>query len=174
MNTKGLIHIYCGDGKGKTTASLGLALRAACAGKRVYVLQFLKSDSSSETSINGVFGNMTLATVQKNVKFVFLMNEKEKQDNRNENHEVFNKVTASASAYDMLVLDEIIGCISIGQFDKTLLIDFLKNKPLGLEVVLTGRDPFPELIELADYVSEIKKIKHPYDKGVSARKGIEY
>ena len=76
-------------------------------------------------------------------------------------------------AYDMLVMDETLGAIEAGLLDEKVVIDFLKNKPEHLEVVLTGRYPSDELVELADYVSRIDKVKHPYDRGIKARKGIE-
>ncbi len=74
----------------------------------------------------------------------------------------------------MLILDEVFGAIHCGLLENKLLTDFIRNKPHGLELVLTGRDPDPEVIELADYVSEIKKVKHPFDRKIPARKGIEF
>lgn len=88
---------------------------------------------------------------------------------------LFEKVKEKCSGenIDLLILDEVIGACNTGVFDKNILIDFLKNKPKELEVVLTGRNPAPELVELADYVSEICKRKHPFDKGIPARTGVE-
>lgn len=76
--------------------------------------------------------------------------------------------------YDMLILDEVLDAVALNMLSENKLINFLENKPKGLEIVLTGRDPSEKLCSLADYISEIKKIKHPYDKGINARKGIEY
>ena len=76
--------------------------------------------------------------------------------------------------FDVLMLDEILASVRLGVVDAEQLLSFLKNKPENLEVILTGRDPIPELVEIADYVSEIKKIKHPFDAGIYARKGIEF
>ena len=81
---------------------------------------------------------------------------------------------AVEGGYDLLLLDEIIASVRLGVVDKDKLLDFLRKKPEKLEVIMTGRNPIPELLELADYVSEIKKIKHPFDKGILAREGIEY
>ena len=103
------------------------------------------------------------------------MTEEEKAQRRIFYAEQFRKVTQAAlqDRYDVLFLDEIIYTIRAGLFDETMLVGFLKNKPEHLEVILTGRDPGPQLIDLADYVSEIRKVKHPFDRGLPARKRIE-
>ena len=172
--TKGLIHIYTGDGKGKTTCALGLSVRAVGSGRKVYFLQFLKSWGSSEHNIK--LEGLTMKTVEDKVKFVFNMDEEEKEENRRLNEQKFLEVTrlVEEEGYDMLVLDEIIGTIVMEQISLDTVVNFLKNKPERLEVVMTGRDAPKELTDLADYVSEIKKIKHPFDKGMPARKGIEF
>ena len=137
----GRIHIYCGNGKGKTTCGMGLCVRAA---------------SGSQI-------------------FFDIYTEEEKAQRRIFYAEQFRKATQTAvqNGYDVLFLDEIVYTIRAGLFDEAMLIDFLKNKPEHLEVILTGRDPSPGLIELADYVSEIRKVKHPFDRGLPARRGIE-
>ena len=127
---KGLIHIYCGDGKGKTTAAMGLAIRAAGREKKVFITQFLKSGKSGEI-------------IKKN-------------------------------EYDLLILDEIIATINNGFIELEEVVNFLKNKPDTLEVVMTGRDPKEELIEIANYVTEMKCIKHPFREGIPSRIGIEF
>ena len=81
---------------------------------------------------------------------------------------------AAAAEADLLILDEIVSACNRGVVPETLVTDFLRNKPLGLEVVLTGRNPSPALTELADYITEMRKLRHPYDRGVAARKGVEY
>ena len=103
------------------------------------------------------------------------LTEEEKAQRRIFYAEQFRKATQTAvqDGYDVLFLDEIVYTIRAGLFDEAMLIDFLKNKPEHLEVILTGRDPSPGLIELADYVSEIRKVKHPFDRGLPARRGIE-
>ena len=103
------------------------------------------------------------------------MNEEEKLEVKKEHINRFREVTKKAieEEYDLLILDEIIATINRDFVMLTEVIDFLNNKPTGLEVVMTGRNPKEELIELADYVSEIKAIKHPYNKGIKSRVGIE-
>ncbi|AQM60999.1 cob(I)yrinic acid a,c-diamide adenosyltransferase [Clostridium baratii] len=172
----GLIHIYCGDGKGKTTAAMGLGMRAAGRSKKVLLTQFLKSNKTGE--LNSIEKLSEFFHVVKGVpanKFVWNMNEEEKLEIKKEHTNRFREVTKKAieEEYDLLILDEIIATINRDFVMLSEVIDFLKNKPTGLEVVMTGRNPKEELIELADYVSEIKAIKHPYNKGIKSRVGIE-
>ncbi|MBS6042457.1 MAG: cob(I)yrinic acid a,c-diamide adenosyltransferase [Clostridium baratii] len=172
----GLIHIYCGDGKGKTTAAMGLGMRAAGRNKKVLLTQFLKSNKTGE--LNSIEKLSEFFHVVKGVpakKFVWNMNEEEKLEVKKEHTNRFREVTKKAieEEYDLLILDEIIATINRDFVMLSEVIDFLKNKPTGLEVVMTGRNPKEELIELADYVSEIKAIKHPYNKGIKSRVGIE-
>ena len=103
------------------------------------------------------------------------MNEEEKAQVTKNHLQLFAVVKNKciAEKIDLLILDEIVGACDKGVFDKKMLVDFLQNKPQELEVVMTGRNPFPELVELADYVSEVCKRKHPKDKGIMARTGIE-
>ena len=156
----GCVHIYCGDGKGKTTCGMGLCTRAAGYGYRVLIYQFMKDNSTSE---------------QDKIKFSFLMTPEEKAEQKRYYEEQFQKVTEKAvqEEYDVLFLDELVYTIGSKLFDEQLLLDFLDHKPEKLEVILTGQGPSEALIERADYVSELKKIKHPFDKGLAARDGIE-
>ena len=119
--------------------------------------------------------NITFLSGLEHEKFSMRISEEEKAQRRIFYAEQFKKVTQLAveDGYDILFLDEIVYTIRAKLFDEALLVDFLKNKPEHLEVILTGRDPSPQLIELADYVSEIRKVKHPFDKGLPARRGIE-
>ena len=119
--------------------------------------------------------NITFLPGLEHEKFSMRMTEEEKAQRRIFYAEQFRKATQTAvqDGYDVLFLDEIVYTIRAGLFDEAMLIDFLKNKPEHLEVILTGRDPSPGLIELADYVSEIRKVKHPFDRGLPARRGIE-
>ena len=149
----GCIHIYCGDGKGKTTCGMGLCVRAAGYGYKVLIYQFMKDNNTSERSAL----------------------EREKEERRAYYENQFLTVTrqAETEGYDVLFLDEIIYTIRAGLFDEKLLLHFLDTKPESLEVILSGQDPSRDLIERADYVSEIRKLKHPFDQGMSARNGIE-
>ena len=172
---KGLIHIYCGDGKGKTTAAMGLTVRALGSGMKVVLTQFMKGDYSSELKILRGLPNLQLVFCEQNFGFVWNMTEEEKLAAKSAYTRQFETAIqlATECKADMLVMDEFMSCYEMQFIDNEKALDFLKNKPENLEVVLTGRNPGPELCELADYISEIKKIKHPFDKGVTSRKGIE-
>ena len=172
---KGLIHIYCGDGKGKTTAAMGLTVRALGSGMKVVLTQFMKGDYSSELKILCGLPNLQLVFCEQNFGFVWNMTEEEKADAKAAYTRQFETAIqlATECKADMLVMDEFMSCYEMQFIDNEKALDFLKNKPENLEVVLTGRNPSAELCEIADYISEIKKIKHPYDKGINSRKGIE-
>lgn len=171
----GCIHLYCGDGKGKTTAAMGLAVRAAGSGCRVLVLQFLKDGKSSELRVLRNVPGIHVLDGQPVKKFTFQMNSDEKQACKLQHTAALQEAIAVAEreSTDLLILDECLGAIGSGTLDESVVLDFLRHKPAHLEVVLTGRDPSDALIELADYVSEIRKIKHPFDQGLAARMGIE-
>ena len=172
-NSRGCVHIYCGDGKGKTTCSMGHSIRAAGNGKKVLLHQFLKDNSSSERYVIDKIPNITVVPGKKMDKFTFQMNEEEKALLHEQNDAMFERLVKEAAAYDMLVLDESVYAMSMGLLTEEKVIDFLKNRPEKLEVVLTGRNPSEALKEQADYISEICKIKHPFDEGLGSRQGIE-
>ncbi|NRT70457.1 cob(I)yrinic acid a,c-diamide adenosyltransferase [Clostridium beijerinckii] len=172
----GLIHIYCGDGKGKTTAAMGLGMRAVGRQKKVLLTQFLKDNETGELNSIDKLGNdfkvFKGAPVKKFFKF---MSEEEQIETKREHEERFFRVTKKAveENFDLLILDEVIASTNLDLIPLSEVINFLENKPKGLEVVLTGRNPNEKLVELADYVSEIKDVKHPYEKGIGSRIGIE-
>ena len=170
----GLVHIYCGDGKGKTTASAGLAVRARGHGLNVLLTQFLKSGTSGELEPLRSLG-VEVISGSYSQKFVFMMNAEEKAATRQRCETQFREAIArSREGIDLLILDEVMGAIATGMLDEEEVIDFLESKPPNLEVVLTGRDPSPALIDLADYVSEVVMLKHPYEaSGLVGRVGIE-
>lgn len=174
-NNLGLIHIYCGEGKGKTTCSVGLTVRAIGFGLKVLFMQFLKDGSSNELKVLRELENLEIVGTKPIKKFTFQMSEEELRITREENGQQFKAVTERVrnEDFNMLVIDECLGSIEAGVLDEQLVLDFLKSKPENLEVVLTGRIPSEEMIEVADYVSRIDKVKHPYDRGIPARKGIE-
>jgi cob(I)alamin adenosyltransferase len=171
----GLIHIYCGDGKGKTTAAVGLAVRCAGRGNKVLMVQFLKSRDSGELYSLAKLPDIEVMRGKESKKFTFQMNEEEKHALLIEHNKMFEQVLAKIKngGYSLLILDEVIGALNAKVFEMPKLIEFLRHKPENLEVVLTGRNPAPELVEIADYVSEMRKVKHPMDKGIMAREGIE-
>lgn len=171
----GLIHIYWGEGKGKTCAALGLALRAAGAGIKVLFVQFLKDGCSSEIALLERLGIET-ACCPDIRKFVFQMTEAERLQAGEEYSRLLSAAVSRCreEGSGLLVLDEVLPACQLGLVPETALTDFLCSKPSELEVVLTGREPSLALLELADYVTEMRKLRHPYDRGVQARKGIEF
>ncbi len=171
----GFIHIYCGNGKGKTTTGMGLCTRAAGFGYRVLIYQFMKNNKTSERKILEQVPNITFIDGLEQEKFSFQMTPEEKEQRRQYYEQQFNLITqiAREEDYDILFCDELIYTIRAGLFTESILTDYLKNKPENLEIILTGQDPSQELMNLADYVSEIQKIKHPFDQGIHARLGIE-
>ncbi len=174
MATKGLIHLYHGDGKGKTTAALGLCLRALGAGYRVCLLQFLKTNTSSELELLKRFDRMSLILPAKTEKFTFLMGKKEQKQCGDRQKASFQTAINLADQIDLLVLDEVLDAVNTGMISESTVIEFLTHKPAHLEVVLTGRNPSQKLLQIADYVTIMEKEKHPYDMGMTARRGIEY
>ena len=173
---KGLIEVYCGDGKGKTTAATGLAVRAAGCGMRVLFVRFLKNEHSGELVILDKIPEIDVIHLNREFGFVFRMTEEEKQKAKEVYSNLWQEAVRRAveEEYDMLVADEFMAAYRYEFIDHVHALDFLKNKPGKLEVVLTGRDPAPEIQELAEYISEVKKIKHPFEQGVPARRGIEF
>lgn len=172
----GCVHIYCGDGKGKTSAALGLALRAAGRGKRILIVRFLKNEDSGEVPVLRSIPGITVMPCDREFGFIFRM----KEEQRMEAAEYFQTRFESAcrqaleERYDVLILDEIMAACHYGMVQEADVRRFLKQRPESVEIVLTGRDPSAGLLEMADYISEICMGKHPYEKGIPAREGIEY
>ena len=174
---KARIHIYCGDGKGKTTAAIGLSVRSCGRGWPVVLSQFLKGSTSGELNVLRSLPNYHYVEAPTTTcKFVFQMNEEEKTEYGQQVRQHFADTVEAVKKYHakLLVMDEVLDAVAMGMLSDEALADFLRNRPEDLEVVMTGRDPAPELTELADYVSEIRKVKHPFDRGIHARKGIEF
>lgn len=171
-----MIHIYCGDGKGKTTAAVGLTVRMAGSGKKVLFVQFFKSDKSSEISILKSIGNIRTLHLEKNYGRYKNMSQEVRKQAGIEYKDLFKRAIEIAvnENFDMLVLDEIISAYNYEFVERGELIGFLDKYGQEKEIVMTGRNPVSELIEMSDYVSNIEKLKHPFDKGVKARKGIEF
>ena len=165
-----MLHIYTGEGKGKTTAAMGLALRAIGHGRKVVILQFLKGGTSGElmplsktgaTVISGKAGN----------KFVSAMSPDEKEETRKMNDENLRKVLGMT--FDLLVLDEVCAALKYDMVDPELV---KRAVELGSEreIVMTGRDPAQFLLDAADYITQMVCVRHPYERGITAREGIEY
>lgn len=174
MTGTGMIHIYYGDGKGKTTAAMGQAVRAAGSGLKVLVFQFMKDNSSNERSILEQIPNITCLPGKRHTKFYNQMNGDEKAEYKHYNTKALDEIVKFCISFDMLVLDEAVCAVDLGLLSQKKLLDFLKHKPRGLEVVMTGHHVSEQMLEVANYVTEMKKIKHPYDEGKSAREGIEF
>ena len=173
---KGLIHIYCGDGKGKTSAATGLAVRAAGCGKQVLFARFLKNEESGELEILDRIPEIHVIHLERSYGFYRTLTEEEQAEVRQMYEALWQDIVqkAETDVYDVLVMDEFMAAYNYGLIGHDAAFVFLREKPERLEVVLTGRDPDEDLVELADYVSEIRKVKHPFDRGIRARRGIEY
>lgn len=173
MVTTGLIHIYYGDGKGKTTAVMGLALRAAGHGFPVVIAQFLKTGTSGECAALREMPHVTLLAQNPTNKFSYQMSEKEKQDTANALQTLLEAAFSCAQGARLLVLDEVLSAIGCGFLGEGALIRMLDERTEGLEVAMTGHILPPLIAEQADYISYVQKQRHPYDRGVQAREGIE-
>lgn len=166
---RGYVQVYTGNGKGKTTAALGLALRAVGAGLRVLIVQFLKGQEYSEHNILKILPDVDIELYGRKT-FVHEPTEEDKklcQEGLKRIRQAFNE------DYDVIILDEANVAIYLEVMDKDELIDVIKSKPKSVEIIVTGRYAPMELIEFADLVTEMKEIKHYYNQGVIARKGIE-
>ena len=171
---KGLIHIYCGDGKGKTTAAMGLALRFAGAGRRVLVLQFFKDGNSSEVKALRNFDTVDVVEQTRHFGFSWTLSEEELREAKAYYSGLLEDTMARSGKYDLLVLDEAMSACTTGMIQEERLLELLHEKPDALEVVMTGRNPSQALLDRADYVTEMRKVKHPFDRGIPARMGVEF
>lgn len=168
----GLIHIYTGCGKGKTTAAFGLAVRAASAGLAVYIQQFIKGAAYSE---NAAFKKIPNITIRQCGRGGFIKNKPLSKDIACAARGFRKAVDAICSGkYDVVILDEANVAMHMGLVKTCDVIAMLREKPAAVEIILTGRDCPKSLLRYADLVTEMRKIKHPYDKGIAARKGIEF
>jgi len=193
MNELGLIHCYTGDGKGKTTSSIGLIIRALGHHYKVGFIQFLKGisyygelfflynlypdvifyhfgkDCPKSSSIKQGFEKC-----DSSCKMCFIDFKNPSKEDMKYIELAWEKSKEISEIVDILVLDEINLVLKYNLLPMDEFLDFIKNKPKNLEIILTGRDAPKEVIEISDYVSEIKMIKHPYNRGISGRRGIEY
>ncbi|MGN1009108.1 MAG: cob(I)yrinic acid a,c-diamide adenosyltransferase [Butyricicoccus sp.] len=174
QDIRSCIHIYYGNGKGKTSAGMGLCLRAAGHGMRVLIYQFLKGNTTGEIASLSHLPSVTRLDGLDRVKFSFLMSPEELQATGNTYNALFCSLSDMVRKYDLLFLDEAICAVSAGLLDETILIDFLTNRPPQLEVILTGHQPSARLLAMADYATRLEKVKHPFDLGQQARQGIEW
>ena len=180
MLEKGLVQIYTGDGKGKTTAAFGLALRAAGQGNKVLIYQFLKPPS---LDIGERFA-LQLGAVRIRVESLDVPwdmstsfdDEKAVAQMQAAISEVLERIaeTAEKRFYDCVILDEIVFCLSKGLAKLEDVKKIIDRRDSRVEIVLTGRGATKELMEMADLVTEMKNVKHPFDKGLKSRRGIEF
>ena len=171
----GKIHVYTGNGSGKTKASLGLALRAIGRGLNVVMIQFMKGQETGERLVQ--------KKLEPNFKIYnfgqdhFIeKSDTDKKEDKKQAHKAlsFAKKVVLSEDIDVLILDEINVVLDFGLIPENKVFELLNKKPKGIEVVLTGRGVSERILEIADLVTEMKKIKHYYDRGLQARKGIEY
>lgn len=180
MLEKGLVQLYTGDGKGKTTAAFGLALRAAGQGNKVLIYQFLKP-ASLDTGERFALKRSRLGIRVEALDVPWDMkkspgDEKAVADVRAAIKDALARLceTAEKRFYDVIILDEIVYCFSQGLAKLDDIRNLIEKRDNHVEIILTGRGATPELVALADLVTEMKNIKHPFDKGISARRGIEF
>jgi cob(I)alamin adenosyltransferase len=169
---RGYVHVYTGDGKGKTTAAIGLAVRAAGAGLKVYIAQFIKMGDYSEIKALKRFSD--LITLEQYGLGRFLDGKPSQRDIAvaRKGMEMVKNVMTSGKV-DLVILEEANVAVNLGLFPVQKLVKLIVEKPENIELVITGRGASPRVIKVADLVTEMKMVKHYYEKGIQARVGIE-
>jgi cob(I)alamin adenosyltransferase len=169
---KGLIHIYTGDGKGKTTSAVGLAIRAKSRGLRVLFAQFMKQNTGGETKL---LEQLSIKVLHfENVLSPLFHPNIDKNLLQEQARNALQSIKSMLNQFDLAVLDEFNCLLPEELITEEEAVTFLKEKPEEVELILTGRGATERLKQLADYVTEMKTVKHPFQKGIKARKGIEY
>ena len=173
---QGLIHVYMGNGKGKTTAAIGLCIRAAGAGRRVAFVQFMKGRATSELNVLKQLENVTILRSEQDFGFYAQMSDSDQEEITEVHNQLLKDVTklVNEGKCDLLILDELTYPYDWNLISKEKVEELICRKPETLEVVITGRNPAEFFLAHADYVTEMKAIRHPYEKGIVAREGIEY
>ena len=171
---KGLVQVYTGNGKGKTSAAFGSALRAVGLGLRVYVIQFIKGGFDyGELHVAKQIPRLKLTAFGRG-KFITEMPPSKRDAQVAKEAFEFAKKTVESGKYDIVVLDEINVVLNLRMIGVDEVIQLIKSKPKHVELILTGRNAPKEIIEIADLVTEMREVKHPYAQGVQPRRGIEY
>lgn len=169
-----MIQLYYGEGKGKTTAAFGQALRAAGRGRRVIIAQFLKTEDSGERRSMELVPHVLLLPLPEQLPFVFQMDVIQRAEYEEFAARLLRDAVLLAEQDSVVVLDEVLGAIETDILPLEAVLDCLGELPEGCEVVITGRKAPAELLERADYITRFQAERHPYDKGIQAREGIEY
>ncbi len=173
---KGLIQVYTGDGKGKTTAALGQGLRACGRGLKVCMVQFLKSGDTGELhSVEKLHPLFEIFRFERERGFFWTLSAEEKQELKEDIDKGFSfiKGVIAEDRCDILIIDELLGVLGNRLLEVDQVVELFKAKPDTMEIIVTGRNVPDKLLELADLVTEMKEIKHYYKKGIAAREGIE-
>lgn len=174
---KGCVQIYYGTGKGKTTAAVGQGLRAMGRGLSVFMIQFLKTPGSGEVeAVKKYISEFKTFHFEKSRGFYWTLSEAEKQEIRQEtaNAMQFAKKVLNTRQCDVLILDEILASLEMELITTAQLEELLRERPEDVEMILTGRILPGIIANYADYITEMQQIRHPYEKGLPAREGIEY
>lgn len=173
---QGLIHVYCGDGKGKTTAAIGLSVRAAGSGKKVLFVQFMKGGETGELEILRKLSRIEVLRSEKQFPFYKQMSEAQKEELTQIHNRILETVREriEAGACDLLIMDELTYPYEWELLDKEKVKAIFARRTDRPEIVCTGRNPAAFFTEQADYITEMKCLRHPYEKGIAARKGIEF
>lgn len=181
-----MIQLYCGEGKGKTTAAIGQAVRAAGSGMRVIFSQFMKGNDTGELHAFWQIKNIEIVRSSKAFGFYSILSEEEKRELTQIHNEILDRLLLAVKAgeCDMVILDEITYPVSFHLIDETRLQELLSfghgredaevNTGKEVEIILTGRDPADFMTDQADYITKMHAVRHPFEKGIAARKGIEY
>lgn len=172
-----MLHLYHGDGKGKTTAGFGMALRQLSYGKRIAVVQFLKDGNSGEMNFLRQLPHTELIQLyaQPLPKHFFIqMSKEEREQTKQQQQQLWEQAAESMKTADYVLLDELLDAVGSKLIEHDAVVALLRQKKEEIEIVLTGRNPSAALLELADYVTEMNAVKHPFQKGIAAREGVEY
>lgn len=177
-----MIQLYTGDGKGKTTAAIGQAVRAAGCGKKVILSQFMKGNDTGELHVLCDMENIEIIRSDKNFGFYSQMSEEDKRNITDIHNNILNSLITAAMCGDtfMIVMDELTYPVNWGLIDTEKVKHLItlaqnnENEAPEIELVITGRDAADFLVEAADYITEMKCVRHPYDRGIKARAGIEF
>lgn len=173
---KGLIQVYTGDGKGKTTAALGQGLRACGRGLKVCMVQFLKGGDTGELhSVEKLYPLFEIIRFERERGFFWTLTDEEKRELKEDIDKGFGLIrqVIGDNSCDILIIDELLGVLGNKLLTVNEVVELLRSKPDTMEIIITGRNVPPEIAEMADLITEMKEVKHYFNKGVNAREGIE-